>query len=114
MKKLLLTALIAVIVTGCKTTEPLYYHGQYNKAVYNYFKAEDVTLEEQISMLQEVIQKAAAHSKTVAPGIHAHLGMLYFETGNADLGTQHLEQEKLLFPESAQYIDFLLKSKKEA
>lgn len=114
MNKLLLTVLVALTVTGCKTTEPLYYHGQYNKAVYSYFKAEDVTLEEQIQILQQLIQTAAAHSKPVAPGVHAHLGMLYFETGNPDLGRQHLEQEKSLFPESVHFIDFLLNKQKEA
>ncbi|WP_438863875.1 DUF4810 domain-containing protein [Neptunicella sp.] len=114
MKKLLLAAMLIVGVSGCKTTEPMYYYGDFNSAVYSYFKSNEVTVEEQITILQEVIQKAAAHSKPVAPGVHAHLGMLYFETGNNELGRQHLEQEEMLFPESKHYIDFLLKSSKEA
>ncbi len=114
MRKMILIALVAITVSGCKTTEPQYYYGQYSNAVYSYFKADDVSVEEQITALQEVIQTAAANNKAVAPGIHAHLGMLYFDTGNNELGTQHFEQEKTLFPESTQYIDFLLKSAKEA
>ncbi|MCG9760116.1 MULTISPECIES: DUF4810 domain-containing protein [Pseudoalteromonas] len=110
MKKYILALLASLVLAGCKTTEPLYYHGEYSKAVYSYFKAEDVTLEEQISILQEIIQTAEAKSKTVAPGVHAHLGMLYFETGNAQLGKQHFETEMVLFPESEHYISFLLKS----
>ncbi|MDN4504019.1 DUF4810 domain-containing protein [Alteromonadaceae bacterium BrNp21-10] len=114
MKKLISAAILVIGVFGCKSTEPLYYYGGFNTAVYSYFKADEVSAEQQITILQEVIQKAAAHSKPVAPGVHAHLGMLYFETGNTELGRQHFDQEKLLFPESKQYIDFLLKSSKAA
>jgi hypothetical protein len=115
MKKLITLALVCAALTGCNSTkEPIYYYGEYNTAVYAYLKAEDVTLEEQITMLEQVITDAANKSKAIAPGLHAHLGMLYFETGNAALGTTHFETEKSLFPESTSYIDFLLKSAKGA
>ncbi|WP_419147428.1 DUF4810 domain-containing protein [Pseudoalteromonas 'SMAR'] len=110
MKKSPLVLLAIMVLAGCETTAPLYYHGQYNTAVYSYFKAEDVTLKEQIGVLQELIETAAANNKHVAPGVHAHLGMLYFETGNATLGKQHFETEMALFPESKHYLTFLLKS----
>ena len=110
MKYLILATLITLIMSGCKTVEPQYYYGQYNTAVYSFFKAEDVTIEQQITVLEETIQTAAAKSKPIAPGVHAHLGMLYFETGNSAQGTAHFEREKALFPESSHYIDFLLKS----
>jgi hypothetical protein len=35
--------------------------------------------------------------------------MLYAETGRDDLAVQQLQAEKAAFPESAAYIDFLLK-----
>jgi len=102
------------MLTACKTTEPLYYHGNYNTAVYAYFKGDDTSIEQQIESLQQTIQAAEAAGKSIAPGIHAHLGMLYFESGNTALGTQHFEQEKTLFPESAKYLDFLMKSRQGA
>ncbi|MFS1701650.1 DUF4810 domain-containing protein [Alteromonas sp. AMM-1] len=114
MKKILLAISLALTLVGCKTTEPLYYYGDYTKAVYSYFKADEVTLEEQINALQLILSAAEAQNKSVAPGFHAHLGMLYFETGNPTLGVQHLETEKSLFPESTQYVDFLLRSVKDA
>ncbi|MCP3866325.1 MAG: DUF4810 domain-containing protein [Aestuariibacter sp.] len=114
MKKIILAAAVAIALVGCETTEPQYYYGDYTKAVYSYFKADEVTLEEQINALQLILSTAEAQNKPVAPGFHAHLGMLYFETGNPSLGVQHLETEKSLFPESAKYIDFLLKSAKDA
>ncbi|WDT85861.1 DUF4810 domain-containing protein [Alteromonas sp. 009811495] len=114
MKKIIFSFALVLGLVGCKTTEPLYYYGEYNTAVYSYFKGEDTTLEEQILALEETIELAVAQNKSIAPGIHAHLGMLYFETGNAALGEQHFETEKQLFPESQQYIDFLLSSAKGA
>ena len=114
MKKIIISMILAFGLVGCKTTEPLYYYGAYNSAVYSYFKGEDATLVEQIAVLEEAIELAAAKNKNIAPGIHAHLGMLYFETGNSAKGKQHFETEKQLFPESQQYINFLLNSAKGA
>ncbi len=115
MKKLIATAIVCVALTWCNNTkEPLYYYGDYNSAVYAYLKADEVSVEEQITILEQVIADAANNSKAIAPGLHAHLGMLYFDTGNAVQGIAHFETEKQLFPESVQYIDFLLKSAKGA
>lgn len=114
MNKYISVLLALLLVAGCKTTEQHYYHGNYNKAVYSYFKGDDISVEEQIQLLTQVIQNAGASNKPVAPGIHAHLGMLYFEVGNQDSGFTHLEHEKNLFPESSQYIDFLIKTAKGA
>ncbi|MCP4056283.1 DUF4810 domain-containing protein [Pseudoalteromonas agarivorans] len=111
MKKLLSLIMVCAALTGCNSTkEPIYYYGDYSTAVYAYLKADEVTAEEQISMLEQIISEATGKNKPVAPGLHAHLGMLYFKTGNPSLGTTHFETEKTLFPESVQYIDFLLKS----
>ena len=60
--------------------------------------------------MNEILAKASEDGKMVAPGIHAHLGMLYFEAGNASDGIKHFEIEKQLYPESTQYIDFLMAS----
>lgn len=115
MKKIFALVLVCAAMTGCQSTkEPLYYYGEYNTAVYEFLKADGVTVEQQITMLEQVIKDAANKNKTVAPGLHAHLGMLYFNSGNAMLGASHFEIEKKLFPESTQYLDFLLKTGKGA
>ncbi|WP_293750642.1 DUF4810 domain-containing protein [uncultured Paraglaciecola sp.] len=99
-----------VFISGCKTTEPMYYYGDYSKAVYSYFKADETSVSQQIIILEEIIVQASGKGKPVAPGVHAHLGMLYFESGNQEQGINHSEQEKVLFPESVAYIDFLIKN----
>lgn len=114
MKKRMLALTAMAVLGGCSSTERLYYHGDYNAAVYSYFKQDEVTLEAQIESFNQIIEDAANRQMPVAPGVHAHLGMLYFETGSPNLGMQHFEAEKALFPESTQYIDFLIKQAQEA
>lgn len=103
-------ALVVVLthLAGCQSTEPLYHHGQYNEFLYQYLSKDNYVQEEQIDKLLVMVEKAEARSKNVAPGIHASLGMLYFETGNPTQGLLHFEREKQLFPESIQFIDRLL------
>lgn len=106
---LTLVLLVAALLTGCNATkEPLYHHGLYSEAVYGYFKVGKMSVSEQVTVLEEIIAEAQGKQKSVAPGVHAHLGMLYFEIGSAALGLAQFEQEKALFPESAHYIDFLI------
>lgn len=112
LKTCVLALFASAVLTGCKTTEPLYYYGDYQATVYSYFKGNETSASEQIDILKEVIETAGFEGKAIAPGIHAHLGMLYFESGNPALGTTHFEQEKALFPESTAYLDFLIKSAK--
>jgi len=111
--KLLAAAVLAsALLSGCKTTEPLYYYGGYQQSVYSYFKGNETSVSEQISNLELAIEQATVNGKAIAPGVHAHLGMLYFESGNPVLGASHFEQEKALFPESTQFLDFLMNNSK--
>jgi len=108
MRVFCLVFLTVLLAAACKTTEPTYYYGAYPQAIYSYFKADETSLSQQILILEQVIEQAQGKGKPVAPGVHAHLGMLYFESGNAEQGVSHFEQEKALFPESAAYLDFLM------
>ncbi|MFW8590871.1 DUF4810 domain-containing protein [Glaciecola sp. 2405UD65-10] len=109
VKMFILATLAAIALTGCKTTEPpLYYYGGYQTSVYSYFKGNESTQSEQIAVLEQAIETASINDKAIAPGVHAHLGMLYFEAGNSAVGLSHFEQEKFLFPESASFINFLI------
>jgi hypothetical protein len=112
MKKLKLWMLISVVVgslTGCVTPpKPLYYHGDHATAVYSYLKADDLSISEQIMMMEDTLQKANNSGLPTAPGFHAHLGLLYLESGNTQAGIEQLNIEKSMYPESTQFIDFLL------
>lgn len=110
---LLLTALLAATLAGCATRQqPLYYWGNFQDQQYAYFKG-DKGPEDGIQNLERVREEARSRGRPVPPGFQAHLGMLYGQTGRTDLFEQNLLAERQQFPESAIYVDFLLKRKQK-
>lgn len=108
-----LTGLLAAFLTACATQrEPLYHWGDFPTQQYAYFQG-DKGPEESIQALEKTREEARAKGKPLPPGFQAHLGLLYGQTGRTDLFEQHLLAEKQLFPESATYIDFLLKKNRQ-
>lgn len=57
------------------------------------------------------MEQAKAKNKPVPPGLHAQLGLLYADTSRPDLALQQFNTEKTLFPESAAYMDYLMRNK---
>lgn len=113
MRLKFLAMLVAVAtLSGCQTTKPLYHYGDYPDAVYAHFKNEDSSVTEEIEALEKSIAKSSAKNLPAGPGLNAHLGYLYIESGDMEKGVAYLRQEKALYPESAQFIDFLLKNAK--
>lgn len=106
---LMLTAIMSVV--GCQSApKTLYQWESYQPQVYEYLKGEPK--EAQIEALERDLQKISASGRMVPPGYHAHLGMLYLASGKDGQMVQQLSTEKALFPESAPYMDFLLKNAK--
>lgn len=95
-------------LSGCGNTPQNIYHWDraYMDSVYEFIN-EDGDINEQIGNLEKMIQDSDSNKKKVAPGLYAHLGLLYSKVGNTDKSMMYLDKEKELFPESAQYINFL-------
>lgn len=109
MKNFLLAASLGFLLAGCQAARPLYYWGHYEALIYQgYAKPDKITMEQRVQQLEEDVQKAAAANLPVHPGLHAHLGYLYFQLGKQDLARKEFELEKNLFPESATFIDRML------
>lgn len=110
MIKRIFSGVFVLLLAGCQTARPLYYWGHYEPLTYqSYANPGKATPEIQIAQLEEDIQKAAAAHLPVSPGLHAHLGYLYYQLGKLDLAQREFETEKTLFPESGPFIDRLLK-----
>ncbi len=104
-----IATLVLLFLSGCATPpQPLYYWGDYQDQIYGHFKREK-SPQEQIAGLEADVEKAASKNLALPPGFQAHLGMLYGSTGNSEKMRVHLEAEKRQFPESAVFMDFLLK-----
>lgn len=98
------------VLAGCLEARPRLYHWEgFQGQLYEYFKADSSTTEEQLRILEAQAQKARARGSALPPGFRAHLAMIYLRLGRDGEAKQELEAEKANFPESAQYMDFLLK-----
>ena len=101
-------------LAGCAGPKQLYSWNSYQPQVYAHLKNDGKSsAEEQIIELEKGIQQAAAKGTQVPPGYHAHLGLLYLNTGRTDQALAAWNQEKALFPESTKYIDFLIGNMKK-
>lgn len=106
---LALAGMAAALLAGCASRpQPIYYWGNFQDHQYAYFKGEKGP-EDGIQGLEKIKEEAKAKGKPVPPGLQAHLGLLYGQTGRTDLLEQNLLAERESFPESSIYLDFLLK-----
>lgn len=96
---------------GCahQAPKPLYDWGSFQGQLYEHFKSDSSRPDDQLRVLEEQQQKAQMRGAALPPGFRAHLAMVYLRLGREDEARVQLEAEKATFPESAQYMDFLLK-----
>lgn len=105
---LMFSTILIIALSGCASQKSLYYWGDYQEQVYDQLKGK-TSPEQQLTVLEKNVQEARAKGAALPPGYHAHLGMLYAEIGKGDQVRQQLETEKTLFPESATFMDFLMR-----
>lgn len=100
---------ILLLLGGCATNQAQYHWGDYETLVYNiHIKPEEASPQVQIETLRANIAQAELINKPVAPGVYAHLALMYSATGNRALALESLNKEKTLFPESTTFIDGLI------
>ncbi len=105
-----LAAAALVTLVGCaQPPKQLYLWENFTRQQYQYLSREGTPQQEQIQALEAHIEKARAANAAVPPGLRAHLGMLQLAAGNAGAARDLWMAEKSAFPESAPYIDSLLK-----
>ena len=112
--KLACLGALALLLAGCDqpyTPRSLYYwDGTYNNALYTYLN-EGGDANEQISHLENLIQTSIQKGYKVAPGLYAHLGLLYLNNGNLGVANANFDKDVQNFPESREYINFIKGSK---
>jgi hypothetical protein len=114
-KSLRLLGLVVMILAGsgligcAQAPKRMYHWGGFQAQLYQYFKGDGSNPEEQLRVLNEQAVSARASGAALPPGFHAHIAMIYLRLGRDGEARRELEAEKASFPESAQYMDFLLK-----
>ncbi len=107
-----LTAMATLALVGCaQPPKPLYQWEGYQPALYQHLKSDGADSGAQIQKLEAQLQKNAATGAVTPPGMRAHLALLYTRAGDDVAARRLLEEERASFPESAAYVDFLLKPK---
>jgi hypothetical protein len=105
-------ALVALLlfVAGCAHQKPqIYRWGIYQNLIYQmYMEPGTADPGTQAAKLSEDIQRTEAEGMRVPPGVHAHLGYVYYSLGKPGLAADQFATEKTLFPESTTFIDGIL------
>lgn len=107
--KLLIVA--AVFISGCAQTakQPLYRWGSYEPLIYKmYIEPGKAEPGEQVTTLSADIAKTTAEGKRVPPGVHAHLGYMYFNQGLENQARAEFVTERELYPESRVFVDRMI------
>lgn len=99
------------LLAGCahKGPGPLYMWETFPKMQYDTLLHPGVAPLEQVGAMEAQAEKARAAGAALPPGFRAHLGMLKLSAGDVDQARQLWLAEKAAFPESAPYMDQLLK-----
>jgi hypothetical protein len=107
--RFLVAAGIVVAVTGCAKPQPIYRWGIYETLIYESYTTADGSIPGTHSArLSEDIARTQAEGRRVPPGVHAHLGFLYYSQGEIDAARAQFISEKELFPESSTFMDGIL------
>lgn len=110
MKKTLAFVIICLIATSCATTKPLYNWKGYDDAVYGYTKnSSEKSIEKLIDIYTKLIKNSGGVRQVPPPGVCADYGYILIKRGQIDKGKELLVQETILYPESKQFIDLILK-----
>lgn len=112
--KLVLTLLIfTVILSGCKTTPPMYMYENYSESFYTLKKESGHESDAQWqSSLESIIIKSNAKAVRVPPGIYANLGYIQLKANNYPKAIEFFEQEKSIYPESIIFMENLIQKAK--
>jgi hypothetical protein len=108
-----LLALGLSFASACQSPKTLYMWGHYEDSVYDVCRgtaANDMAKEVQI--LSKEVDEARVKGYKVAPGVHAHLGYLYYLSGNSGAAVAQFNAEKDQYPESTKFVDGLLRRMK--
>lgn len=98
------------VLAGCATrTPPLYAWGDFPKMQYEALRSNGAAAGDRMLAMEAHMQKAAASQAALPPGFRAHLGMLKLAGGDPAQARALWQAEKSAFPESAPYMDQLLK-----
>lgn len=113
---LLIAASSFALLVGCASAprpQPLYAWYGYETQLDQWFRQTSTSPDVQLQSMQKDLQRMQSAGQRVPPGFRAHIGLLQGQMGDLVSMRSMLEAEKAAFPESAAYMDFLLRNFKK-
>ncbi len=102
-----LAGLAAAAMTGCGSS--IYRWSGYEGSIATFYAHRDNDiLVGQVKSLSTQVGKSQRAGR-VPPGMLAHLAYFYYLNGDTTTAAQYLRAEKETFPESAHFVDFILR-----
>lgn len=106
---------VVMLAAGCaQPVKPLYHWDGYQRQIYEHLKGEVQDPAVQLQQLQTFADRAKAAGNALPPGYRAHLAIVQLRLGRDVEAAELLAAEKVSFPESSPYMDFLLTRMKPA
>ncbi len=99
---------VALVASGCVQTK--YQWGGYEQALYSYYKT-PAEIESYAEELADTIADGEGEGK-VPPGIYAEFAYVLMLQGDSKKAISFFEKEKKLWPESARFMDLMIKNAK--
>lgn len=101
-------------LSGCASTNgkiPLYNWSSYTQDTYKYIKeGEEDNIETLLTTYQWIFDnQTGTIRESVPPGVCADYGYLLVRAGRVEEGKELLKKEKELYPESARFVDSVLR-----
>ncbi|MGE8587976.1 MAG: DUF4810 domain-containing protein [Alcaligenes sp.] len=103
-------AAVGLLSACVQQPKSMYSWQAYQPSVYAYLKDDGADTAVQAQSLEKNIETARAANVELPPGFRAHLGMLYLKMGDGDKGIEQMQGEKVAFPESTPFMDFLMRN----
>lgn len=109
IRRILLAGGLAALAGCASQVKPLYLWESFPRLQYSTLQRSESDPTDQIQKMEAHATKAKASNSALPPGFRAHLGMMYMNAGNTDAAIEMWKAEKAAFPESAPYMDQLLR-----
>lgn len=108
--KVLLTLLAVIALSACTAKPKMYYWGEYSETLHQ-LKQEPTEehLSEHIESIHDVIEESNDYSLRVPPGVYAEYAGLLMKQGKVAEARKYFLLEKEVYPESAFFMDRMLK-----
>jgi hypothetical protein len=109
-KTLVILSLISLMMASCTQQKALYNWGKTQETTYQYMKkGTEKDMENLLQAYQYVVDNQKGGRKTVPPGIYADYGFLLIKQGKVEEGLKLMKMEAALYPESAVFIERIIK-----